>query len=293
MILEQLTIVFQGKLHNKGAKSTEELIKSYIQYYPKVNIVISTWKGEVISSYLKENCKVVFSEDPGRVVDWQSNKPNNVNRQIVSSLNGIKIVESKYVLKLRTDCSVNLDLISKIFIKYCNNDKKVIISNLTSKNPRYVNKLYYHFCDWIYFGKTDEVIKFFDIPLFSSKLYPNSKIDVAPEQHISFSWLINKNYIKVLSDIYSLFTIRTQEKIISECLILTTPREIGLKSLKRSYRLMPFGKNGFISYTPIDIKILHKENRNIEFLLNPLYRLRHYIQYLIVQLLLKIRVLWN
>ncbi len=288
-MIKDLTIVFQGKTFKNKFFSTEDSIRKLLRSYPKLKIILSIWKGDHVSEYVKENCKIVFNNDPGKVEDWTNLKPNNVNRQIVSSFNGISNAETKYVLKLRTDCTVNLSKIIKLFSVFNDvNDDKVLISNLTTKNPNYASNIYYHFCDWIYFGKKDQVVKFFDIPLYDKLDYKNFKFLVAPEQHITFNWLKNIGVISSFNDINRIFNKKNQDEILSDFLILSTPNEIGLKALKVGYFFMPFGKNGFLSYTKIDINNLRGRGFLGDSILNKFCRLYYYFRHTIIYFLLKL-----
>ena len=289
MIIENLTIVFQGKLFKNKFFSTEYCIRKLFKIYPKLKIILSIWEGDHVSEFVKKNCKIVFNNDPGKVEGWANLKPNNVNRQIVSSFYGISNAETKYVLKLRTDCIVNVSKIIKLFSIYNDeNDDKVLISNLTTKNPDYAINTYYHFCDWIYFGKKEQVIKFFDIPLYDKLDYKNFKFLVAPEQHITFNWLKNIGVILSLEDINVIFNKKNQDEILSNFLILTTPNEIGLKALKVGYFFMPFGKNGFLSYTKIDINNLRGRGFLGDFILNKFSRGYYYFRHTIIYFFLKL-----
>lgn len=289
MIIKKITVVFQGKTFKNKFFSTEDSIRKLLRIYPELKIILSIWEGDYVSEYVKENCKIVFNNDPGKVEGWANLKPNNVNRQIVSSFNGISNAETKYVLKLRTDCMINLSKIIKLFSNFNDvNDSKVLISNLTTKNPDYARNIYYHFCDWIYFGKKNQVIKFFDIPLYDKLDYKNFKFLVAPEQHITFNWLKNINVISSLESIDRILNKKNQDEILSNFLILSTPSEIGLKPLKVGYFFMPFGKNGFLSYTKIDINNLRGRGFLGDSILNKFYRCYYYFRYMIIYFFLKL-----
>ena len=289
MIIENLTIVFQGKIFKNNFFSTDDSVRKLLKIYPKLKIILSIWQGDLVSEFIKENCKIVFNNDPGKVKGWTNLKPNNVNRQIVSSFHGISNVETKYVLKLRTDCLVNLNKIIRLFNIYKGvNDDKVLISNLTTKNPDYARNIYYHFCDWIYFGKKCQVIKFFDIPLYDTLDYKNFKSRVAPEQHITFSWLKNIGIISSLHSFDQILNKKSQDEILSNFLILSTPNEIGLTSLKVGYFFMPFGKNGFLSYTKIDINNLRGRGFLGDSILNKFFRGFYYFRYIIIHFFIKL-----
>ena len=89
--MKNVTILLQGKL-------LQETIDFFVENYPTANVVISTWIGaELDFSNLPQTYKVVLSKLP----------PNsgfqNINYQIISTLNGLKLVDTDYVIKIRGD----------------------------------------------------------------------------------------------------------------------------------------------------------------------------------------------
>jgi hypothetical protein len=185
---------------------------------PDSEIILSTWENEKIGGL--DFDKVVLSKLPEQQGNWPSFIPNNVNRQIVSTISGIKKATRKYCLKIRTD----MILMGAEFIKHFEerrNNKSisesdsifkdaVVTNNFSSRNTKKILKklpdhpLSFHFSDHIQFGNTSDLTTLWDIPLqndedanyFLDRSHPNkwrlhelSKL--SPEQYI-FTTAIRK-----------------------------------------------------------------------------------------------------
>jgi hypothetical protein len=90
-VMEDCTIIIQGKLE-------KESYDFYIKKYDNCKVIISTWAGTNIDfSNLPNNFKVIISPLPSESGD------QNLNYQIVSTLNALESVRTKYVIKVRGD----------------------------------------------------------------------------------------------------------------------------------------------------------------------------------------------
>ncbi len=161
----EISIVVQGAINNEYTKLVLESLR---KSFSKSEIILSTWKGSDVSGL--DFDILVENQDPGAPVLFpQSKQYHNLNRQIISTINGIKNATKKYVLKTRTDiifnnCSV-LDWFDKFDkrIEYCKIlEKKVIICNYYVRFP---NILPFHVSDWVFFGLKKDVENIWDIPL--------------------------------------------------------------------------------------------------------------------------------
>ena len=99
-----VTIVLQGPLHNKSGSLCRGIhnIPTYMKFVG--SSIISTWKNDgpkPTKKFLAANSTRNIEDD----MDKYSNMYNrmNINFQIASSLNGIKEVKTKYVIKARCD----------------------------------------------------------------------------------------------------------------------------------------------------------------------------------------------
>ena len=132
---KELSFVVQGPVHTGGEFSTINACNSIRKYFPDAEIILSTWIGENTEGITYDT--LVLSEDPGGFLRWDKVMVN-VNRQIVSSYNGIKATGRPYVVKTRTDILFNND---QLLAKFNNHEiaklfsKKITTINVFSRDP--------------------------------------------------------------------------------------------------------------------------------------------------------------
>ncbi|MFN3393310.1 MAG: WavE lipopolysaccharide synthesis family protein, partial [Candidatus Thermochlorobacter sp.] len=94
-----ISIVVQGPIvSNKDFYPngwTNEALRRMRIHFPGAEIILSTWKGSNVDGL--DYDVVVFNDDPGSAMS--RNRPYNVNRQIVSTKNGLAKASRKYALK--------------------------------------------------------------------------------------------------------------------------------------------------------------------------------------------------
>lgn len=175
-----ITVVLQGSIKSKfyGLSCVEISVASIRKLMPSCKIILSTWEGEKVPKNLLVD-KIIYNNDPSYYTRdcTETGKKNNVNRQIVSTIEGINEVETSLVLKLRTDFILtNLNFI-KEFNKYRKFDKKyriferrILCSMFDTRMPygQYYN-LPFHVGDLFYFGLKDDLKNLFEIPLVTNK----------------------------------------------------------------------------------------------------------------------------
>ncbi len=100
----KIGILIQGPIENlRTLEKIRTTIDTYSIFFPEAQIVISTWKPPLDSTFdleARSNVKIVYSEDPG------SSWPTNLLRQVISTSNGLDaFTESPdlIVMKSRTD----------------------------------------------------------------------------------------------------------------------------------------------------------------------------------------------
>jgi hypothetical protein len=98
-------ILLQGNIRNW----TRPIIEEYQQIFSDSEIVLSTWDNEDISNI---PCKVIQSEIPEETHPYKSSK----NYQIIGCRNGLRIMKSDIILKIRTDMFIHNPNIFKIFL---------------------------------------------------------------------------------------------------------------------------------------------------------------------------------
>ena len=150
-------------------------------FFPESKIIFSTWAGTDVSGL---DCdEVVFSIDPGDSGDvfLPNNKGlshlNNLNRQIVSSYNGLKQVKTKYAIKFRPDFILKSNKIWQLYNTFNDfnldsenawrlfNHRILMFCPASAKNTR----MAYHICDYIQVGHTEDLLDLWNIPLISKE----------------------------------------------------------------------------------------------------------------------------
>lgn len=167
--LDQITIVLQGNFNAETAR----IVANLQALAPTAPIVLSCWesnRAEVAQTHLPK-VTTVFSQDPGAPI-IEGFKGDNIRRQIVSSRCGIEKVRTPWVVKIRSDISIDPRLIQEL-TSLCTRlpddltslfSHKVVATSLTTLDS-VRSGLYFHVCDWVYLGRTDDVLKIFSAPL--------------------------------------------------------------------------------------------------------------------------------
>lgn len=155
-VFEKLDIVLQGQYN----AFTNEIIETYFQLPFVNNIILSCWKTDN-TSFLDE-LKEKFSN---KIILLENTKPNilgddNINLQIVSSYNGLIKSTTEYAIKMRTDQLYDYDSIMVMYNFFLENRKEHLIFV-----PGMYPHLLFHPRDHLFWGKTSDLIKLFDIPL--------------------------------------------------------------------------------------------------------------------------------
>ena len=168
-----LTFIIQGAISD--SVTLKRSIQSIRKYFPNAKIILSTWKGSDCKKYDIDD--LVLSDDT-KIVDYfykNQNILNNINRQIISSKNGLKKSKTKYSVKLRNDMVFTSNNLLKILGNLKTNKCKHfdLRAELVTPTDLCINpeksSLLFHLNDWIVGGLTEDVKKVFDIPLMNKK----------------------------------------------------------------------------------------------------------------------------
>ena len=172
----ELTVVVQGPVFGSGAEPAEErlterAIQSIRRNLPGAEVVLSTWEGADVRGLAPD--VTLFNRDPGVFVHQfkKSRLDNNVNRQIVSTLAGIRAATRPHVLKLRSDCEINHPGFLRYWKKYQERapeltvfENRIVSGELFARDPVLVSYLY-HPSDVFHFGTQGDMLRLWDIPL--------------------------------------------------------------------------------------------------------------------------------
>ncbi len=213
-----ISVVVQGPVDwGVNAKfsrpTTLSLTRAIRRLLPDSEIILSSWADQKVDGLHFDH--LLLSEDPGPQGVWPSFTPNNVNRQIRSTVAGLKQVATPYCLKIRAD----VILLNTAFVDaFCSLDPihgpeaifeyPIVANNLTSRNAAAIlqrlpdNPILFHPSDHVHFGKTSDLRRLWDVPLqtdedsfhFMDRIQPNrwrahEFSRLAPEQHLFVSAL--------------------------------------------------------------------------------------------------------
>lgn len=282
MKYQEITFVVQGPVTFKNnIDITLVCLKSIEHNYPNSKIIFSTWENQILSAEYN-SFKIIRNVDPGSGYrDKKKSIFNNINRQIISSLNGIKSVETKYAVKVRSDIYFTNNDLASYFSKYSNYDidykflkERVVITNVTSINPKQKQKLPFHPCDWIYFGLKEDLECIFTIPFVKepefSDWFLTHKIPASSPFHDITARYSAENYIwsnflrkfvkiefENLADL-SEVNIELTEKSFANNLVIVHPEKLGIENLKTNLGSAYFQ----YTYTTNDWKKIYNKYAN-------------------------------
>ena len=255
---KDISVVVQGPVFGAPSDDYTERItfralESISKSFPGSEIVLSTWEGSDVQGLPYDVC--VKSRDPGILDIKISGLCKNLNRQIVSSKQGLKQTSRKYVLKTRSDLIFegnNLTSFWKLFPERSDHlkilNEKVICCTVQSQNPR-KNPVPFSPSDWIHFGLKEDVLCIWDIPLLPGPMLvdPTRKDAIegyrylvghqySSEQFIWTSFL--RKFVPIQFE-YARDTshnaIEISELSFANNLILLEPEQLQIKSLKYQF----------------------------------------------------------
>ena len=142
--MKNVTILLQGKI-------LQDSLDFYVKNYPTANVVISTWVGSNLDiSNIPQSYNVIFSKLP------ETAGPQNLNYQLVSTLNGLRFIQTDYVIKLRGDeYYSNLEYIA---YEISMNPNKIHSSPIFFRHWSFMK---YHISDHIIAGTKDNLLTMF------------------------------------------------------------------------------------------------------------------------------------
>jgi hypothetical protein len=169
---QDITVVFQGPVL-PGPAGTAECLRRTRQVLPRSRYVLSTWNDSPVSGLDVDH--VVVSEDPGGLPGIKRRDgaaaSNNVNRQILSTRQGLRETKTRYAIKLRTDCALEhagfLRLYERVY--QGSGRPRIIASSLFTIDPSMFEQLPYHVSDWFQFGESAALRTYWSGPFMSAR----------------------------------------------------------------------------------------------------------------------------
>lgn len=268
---KNITILIQGPWHEE---ITSKVISSAKLYFPQSPILVSTCDN-ISSSHAKDNCRFIISPDPGAFCypNHPYEKPNNINRQLVNTINGLKEVKTRYTLKLRSDFILMGNSFLNFYDRFLPADPefqifehKILSCCYFARNPNSKMCFPYHISDLVLFGQTKDLRNLFDIPLMNTNdayFDPTGKhpYRLIPEQYIFINCL-KKNGKKAELELYNRTTpenIEDTERYFASNFVLLSFEQFNLQYTKKTFD-MAIHPNSFITcYTHYDWLKLYKK----------------------------------
>lgn len=147
--------------------------------------------------------EVVAVPDPGgfAYAERPGEKINNVNRQIANTAAGLKKVRTPYALKLRSDFLLTGNGFLRYFDAFPAADEayrafghKLLACCYFARNPRSDMPFPFHPSDLAFFGRTEDLLRLYDIPLMTrEQAYWNRQdrhqYQYVPEQYLFINCL--------------------------------------------------------------------------------------------------------
>ena len=213
---KDISVIVQGAI---DSELTPKCLKSIRKHLRGAQIILSTWEGSKVDGL--DYDILVENKDPGGALMCKKTKLyNNVNRQLVSTQNGLEKAERKYAIKFRTDFYLMGNDFLKYFDKFpsrdenfaCFKERVIICSALSRLTSEIGVPTPFHLSDFFLFGLTEDIKLYFEKTTLMpdgdlanySYLYPDKKpykndslnFRYAPEQYLGVSFA--KRHLKNL-----------------------------------------------------------------------------------------------
>lgn len=142
--MEDVTIVIQGRI-------TQDTFDFYVKNYKGWNVLISTWVGlDIDYSTLPDGFSLVISKLP------EQNGFQNLNYQLVSTLNALNKIKTPYVIKVRGD--EQWSNLESVYKSIKTNPNKIWCSSVFFRPWVY---MHYHASDHIVAGTLENLLTMF------------------------------------------------------------------------------------------------------------------------------------
>jgi hypothetical protein len=170
MKTSDITIVFQGAFKpyvTRDRESFSRNVRAVKKVLPGAKILVSTWKGAEIPPDLQAD-EIIFTEDPGSLAPLKltDDKPNNLNRQLVSTQAGLAAVTTPYAVKMRTDCFLEHAGFLDYYAEQLKRDRgreRLLTCSFFTLDPTIFERMPYHVSDWFHFAPTELLRRYWSV----------------------------------------------------------------------------------------------------------------------------------
>ena len=157
---KQITFVLQGPVVEDITKLSIQNIR---RLFPNSKIILSTWKKQNLCGISVD--RIIENDDPGSTVmayDKRGNaRTTNVNRQIYSTIQGLKAVKTEFAVKMRTDNYLTSSTFISFYSDFSHRDEnyalfqqRIVSTDFFAKEVEKGRKIPYFFSDFFHFGLT-------------------------------------------------------------------------------------------------------------------------------------------
>ena len=250
MNINDITVVFQGAFNayiGEDKLDFKENLKNIRRILPGVKIILSTWEYSYVPDSFKFD-KIIYNKDPGGlngIKRREIDKANNINRQIISTYNGLNEVDTAYAIKLRTDCSLEHAGFIDYFKRFNRNADRFVASCFFTIDPEIYEHMPFHISDWFQFGKTETLLEYWNVPLMTKEeaaWYLSNEYSkgtsyfdkeflakFAVEQYLAINYAKKFNYeVPSYHNDNSEKILESHRRFLAEKVIILEPWQIGL-----------------------------------------------------------------
>lgn len=171
---KDISVIVQGAINKK---ETIKCLNSIRKFLPEAEVILSTWEGSNVSNLGGLYDILLLNKDPGatRIEECKHRIVyNNMNRQLLSTQEGLKKATRKYAMKLRSDLIFTSNKFLEYFDKFQERsgeynlfERKIITSTLITRYTIKSGKFYertlipFHVSDWWLFGLRSDLETYF------------------------------------------------------------------------------------------------------------------------------------
>jgi len=187
-----ITFVVQGNVLD----TTTETVLLINKLFPESCIILSTSKGQDLTNIIVD--KIIESKDVGPTVIKYNKHSNphtvNVNRQITSSINGLKAVKTKFSVKIRSDNKLTSRAMMNYFGVFDHHrdhayslfENRIVTSNYFAKEYTQGLKIPFFISDFFQFGLTKDLVDLWDITLFDDYIFNNEFLGKLQHENLPY-----------------------------------------------------------------------------------------------------------
>lgn len=143
--MKNVTLIIQGKV-------SQQTLDFYLKHYPKLNVIVSTWLGNKLDfSKTPSNYRIVSQKLP------EESGFQNQNYQFISTLNGLHLANTDFVIKIRGDEYFNN--IEHIYESITDTPQKIFCSPIFFRHWEFMQ---YHISDHLIAGTRENLLLMFE-----------------------------------------------------------------------------------------------------------------------------------